>query len=342
MDPTSASIATVTVDLGDRQYPVLVGHGARSELASVIPSEVRRVAVITQAAIPWEVETGPGRDRVRIEIPDGEAAKSLSVVESVCRRLANEGFTRADLVVAVGGGVVTDVAGFVAAVYHRGIRFVSVATTLLAQVDAAIGGKTGVNLPEGKNLVGAFWQPSAVICDTETLESLSSGEFRCGVGEIAKYHFLGGGRLDELPLPERVAACVRIKAEVVAADEREGGRRAVLNYGHTLAHAIETAGAYGLRHGEAVAIGIRYAAEVARLLGRIDEARVAEHERVLAAYGLPSTVPADLSDDRLIELFARDKKAIDGVTFVLDGPAGVETVTGVSRDILSASFSAVR
>ena len=331
---------TITVDLGDRSYPVLVGHGARSELSALIPAGVKRVAVLTQAGIPWPVD--PGVTSIRIELPDGEAAKSLSVVEDVCRQLAGAGFTRADASVAVGGGVVTDVGGFVASVYHRGIRFVSVSTTLLGQVDAAIGGKTGVNLPEGKNLVGAFWQPSAVICDTETLETLPHREFQCGVGEIAKYHFLGGGRLDELPIDERVAACVQIKADVVMADEREGGRRAILNYGHTLAHAIETAGAYDLRHGEAVAIGIRYAAEIARRLGRIDDDRVAEHERVLAAYELPTTVPEQLTDTELMDLFSRDKKAIDGVTFVLDGPDGVETVVGVDPEVLAASFVAVR
>jgi len=331
---------TITVDLGDRSYPVLVGHGARSELSALVPAGVKRVAVLTQAGIPWPVDPGVGS--IRIELPDGEAAKSLSVVEDVCRQLAGAGFTRADAIVAVGGGVVTDVGGFVASVYHRGIRFVSVSTTLLGQVDAAIGGKTGVNLPEGKNLVGAFWQPSAVICDTETLETLPHREFQCGVGEIAKYHFLGGGRLDELPIDERVAACVQIKADVVMADEREGGRRAILNYGHTLAHAIETAGAFDLRHGEAVAIGIRYAAEIARRLGRIDDDRVAEHERVLAAYELPTTVPEQLTDTELMDLFSRDKKAIDGVTFVLDGPNGVETVVGVDPEVLAASFTAVR
>ena len=331
---------TITVDLGDRSYPVLVGHGARSELSALIPAGVKRVAVLTQPGIPWPVD--PGVASIRIELPDGEAAKSLSVVEDVCRQLAGAGFTRADAIVAVGGGVVTDVGGFVASVYHRGIRFVSVSTTLLGQVDAAIGGKTGVNLPEGKNLVGAFWQPSAVICDTETLETLPHREFQCGVGEIAKYHFLGGGRLDELPIDERVAACVRIKADVVMADEREGGTRAILNYGNTLAHAIETAGAYDLRHGEAVAIGIRYAAEIACRLGRIDDDRVAEHERVLAAYELPTTVPEQLTDTELMDLFSRDKKAIDGVTFVLDGPNGVEPVVGVDPEVLAASFAAVR
>ena len=332
----------ITVDLGDRSYPVYVGHGARAELAAVLPGDVRRVVVVTQANIPWTVDPGPGVESITVRLPAGEAAKSLTVVEDVCRQMAAAGLTRADALVGVGGGVVTDVGGFVAAIYHRGIRFVSVATTLLGQVDAAIGGKTGVNLPEGKNLVGAFWQPTAVICDTETLSSLSRREFQCGIGEIAKYHFLGGEALDQLGLEDRVAACVQIKADIVSADEREGGQRAILNYGHTLAHALETAGEYDLRHGEAVAIGIAYAAEVARLLGRIDDDRVAEHRRVLAAYDLPTKVPAALQNDELLALFGRDKKAIDGVTFVLDGPNGVETVVGVDPAVLRQAFAAVR
>jgi len=217
-----------------------------------------------------------------------------------------------------------------------------VSTTLLGQVDASVGGKTGVNLPEGKNLVGAFWQPTAVLCDTETLSTLPPREMQCGLGEVAKYHFLGGDGLDTVALDDRVAACVQIKADVVAADEREGGHRAILNYGHTLAHAIETAGGYDLRHGEAVAIGLAYAAAVAHNLGRIGDARVAEHHRVLAAYDLPSTLPKGLSDNELLALFARDKKAIDGVTFVLDSVRGMETVVGVDSDILRASFSAIR
>ncbi len=321
-DPTWFRVP-VRVD-GGRSYPVLVGPGCRHGLASMIPDDVGRVAVVTQEGI--DVDIDPGREHRVFVVPPGEQAKQLSTVERITREMAEWGMTRRDLVVGVGGGVVTDLAGFIAAVYHRGIRVMHVSTTLLGQIDAAIGGKTGVNLPEGKNLVGAFWQPSAVFCDTEALTSLPSREYRAGLGELAKYHFLGGGRLDELPLDERVAACVRIKAEVVAADEREGGLRAILNYGHTLAHALETAGSYDLRHGEAVAIGVRYAAEVAHRLGRIDADRVAEHLRVLHAYDLPTTVPPGLDDDELIALFSRDKKALDGLTFVLDGPNGVETV----------------
>ncbi len=331
---------TVDVPLGDRSYPVLVGDGARHRLRDVLPDGTRRVAVVTQAGVGWEVD--PGVPHEVFEIGDGEASKSLTTIEDLCRRFTRWGLTRADCVVGVGGGLVTDVAGFAASVYHRGLPVVHVATSLLGQIDAAIGGKTGVNLPEGKNLVGTYWQPSAVLCDIETLSTLPEREWRCGLGELAKYHWLGGGRLDDLPLDERVAACVRIKAEVVASDEREGGRRAILNYGHTLAHAIETAGTYDLRHGEAVAIGLIYAAEVAHRLGRIDEAAVAEHRRVVAGYDLPGQLPAGLDPDELLALFERDKKATRGLVLVLDGPDGVEPVEGIDRELLRDALEAVR
>ena len=293
---------------GGRSYPVLVGPGAVGELASVVPSGARRVAVVTQASIPVEVD--PGVDHRVFTIGEGESAKTLSTVEDLCRAFAAWGLTRADAVVGVGGGVVTDVAGFAAASYHRGLPVVHVATTLLAQIDAAIGGKTGVNLPEGKNLVGAFWQPVAVLCDTAVLDTLPEREMSCGLGEMAKYHFLSGGDLggghpgvgdlDGLALDERVARCIEIKAEVVAADEREAGRRAVLNYGHTLGHAIETTGRYDLRHGEAVAVGLVYAAELGRALGRIDDERVAEHRRVVDGYGLSGSLPGGADPDELM------------------------------------------
>lgn len=312
------------VPLGDRSYPVVVGDGALSELAALLPSGVRRAAVVTQAAIPVQVD--PGVDHRVFTMADGEHGKNLATVEQLCRDWARWGLTRADCVVAVGGGVVTDTTGFAAAAYHRGIPVVHVATTLLGQVDAAIGGKTGVNLPEGKNLVGAFWQPAAVVCDTSVLATLPPRELRNGQGEMAKYAFLGVDRLPELPIDEAVAACVRCKADVVGSDEREGGRRAILNYGHTLGHALETAGSYDLRHGEAVAIGLVYAAELALRLGRIDEARVAEHRAVVGHYDLPATVPEGFEAEQLIDLFGRDKKAVDGITFVLDGPDGIEPV----------------
>ena len=230
---------TVPVSLGDRSYDVLIGRGARHRLLEVMPLGANRAAVVTQESVGVQVD--PGVEHRVFVMGEGETAKDLETVEDLCRQFSRWGLTRGDVVVAVGGGVVTDTAGFAAAVYHRGVAWVAVATTLLAQVDAAIGGKTGVNLPEGKNLVGAFWQPAAVLCDTEVLESLPPEEYRSGLGEVAKCQFLpGGGGLADLPLDEKVARCVEIKARVVGADEREGGLRAILNYGHTLAHALET------------------------------------------------------------------------------------------------------
>ena len=323
-----------------RSYPVLVGPQAAEELASVLPSGVQRVAVVTQSDIPVAVD--PGVDHRIFPIPNGETAKTLSTIEELCRAFAAWGLTRGDAVVGVGGGVVTDVAGFTAASYHRGLPVVHVATTLLAQIDAAIGGKTGVNLPEGKNLVGAFWQPAAVLCDTSTLDTLPAREMRCGLGEMAKYHFLGGDDLADLAFDQQVARCVEIKADIVAADERDTGRRAVLNYGHTLGHAIETTGRYDLRHGEAVAIGLIYAAELGRALERIDSDRVAEHRRIVDGYGLPGSLPEGAQTDDLMAAMARDKKAVDGLTFALDGPTGVEVVASIDPGLVRDTLEAVR
>ena len=323
-----------------RSYPVLVGPQAAEELASVLPSGVQRVAVVTQPDIPVTVD--PGVDHRIFPIPNGETAKTLSTIEELCRAFAAWGLTRGDAVVGVGGGVVTDVAGFTAASYHRGLPVVHVATTLLAQIDAAIGGKTGVNLPEGKNLVGAFWQPAAVLCDTSTLDTLPAREMCCGLGEMAKYHFLGGDDLADLAFDQQVARCVEIKADIVAADERDTGRRAVLNYGHTLGHAIETTGRYDLRHGEAVAIGLIYAAELGRALERIDSDRVAEHRRIVDGYGLPGSLPEGAQADDLMAAMARDKKAVDGLTFALDGPTGVEVVASIDPGLVRDTLEAVR
>ncbi len=345
-----------TVHLSDgRSYPVLIGPGARNEVASVIPATARRAAIVTQANIGLEIDTGI-EQRV-FTVPDGEQAKTLAQFEVLLRGFAQWGLNRNDVVVAVGGGVVTDLGGFAAASYHRGLRVVHVSTTLLGQIDAAIGGKCGVNLPEGKNLVGAFWQPTAVLCDTDCFATLPPRDYRAGLGEMAKYHFLGGTSLgevgtvgqhslrgrtfDDMTLVERVAASVRIKADVVAADEREGGLRAILNYGHTLAHALETAAGYDLRHGEAVAIGLIYAAEVAQLLGRIDDERVAQHRAVVGGYDLSMSVRAGADQDELIGLFARDKKALDGVTFVLDGPNGIEPVVIDDTEVLRVALDRV-
>jgi 5-deoxy-5-amino-3-dehydroquinate synthase len=332
---------TVEVPLGERSYDVLVGHGVASELAAMLPDGTKRVAVVTQAAIPFDVD--PGVLSERFVIGAGEARKDLRTIEELCRGFARMGLTRADCVVGVGGGLVTDVAGFAAATYHRGVPVVHVATSLLAMVDAAIGGKTGVNLPEGKNLVGAFWQPSGVLCDLDALGTLPPRELRCGLGEMAKYHFLTGDDLLAMGEAERIARCVEIKAEVVAGDEREGGRRAILNYGHTLAHAVEIESGHDLAHGEAVAVGLVFAAHLARVLDRIDEGRVDEHYDVVGrAYGLRTALPEGLADERLLELMRRDKKALDGLTFVLDGPDGVEVVPGVRETAVIDALNALR
>ena len=333
----------VPVELGERSYGVWVGPGLRHRLAEVVPPDVSRVAVVTQAGVADAgITVDPGVEH-RVFITDnGEQVKTLGVVEDLCREFARWGLTRRDAVVAVGGGAVTDLGGFAAAVYHRGVRVVYVSTTLLGQIDASVGGKTGVNLPEGKNLVGAFWQPSAVLCDTEALHTLPPEEMRSGLGEMAKYHFIADAGLHTMELEERIARCVQIKAEVVAADERESGRRAVLNYGHTLAHALEAHGGYGLRHGEAVAIGLVYAAELAHRAGRIDSRRVDEHRRVVSDYDLPTSLPAGADLDALASLFSRDKKAVEGVTFVLDGPDGVQPVAGLPPELIRASLEALR
>ncbi len=325
---------TVPVDLGARSYEVLVGEGAVDSIGDLIPTRAARAAVVTQESIPLVVD--PGIDHQVFSIGDGESAKSLDTIAELSSAFARWGLTRGDVVVAVGGGVVTDTAGFAAASYHRGVAVLHVATTLLGMVDAAIGGKTGVNIPEGKNLVGAFWQPCGVVCDTAVLATLPPREYSSGLGEMAKYHFLTGEHLEDLDFAERVARCVAIKAEVVAADETEIGGREVLNYGHTLAHALESAGDFDLRHGEAVGIGLVFAAHLAARLGRIDDSRVLAHTEVVAGYDLPMRIPPGHDAEELVLFMARDKKAISGLTFVLDGSRGVEVVEAVpAADVLA-------
>jgi len=342
-------LRTVDVELGDRTYPVEIGAGARYRLAEHVPERARRVAIVTQESIGVEVDSGLSHQVFFID--QGEHAKTLSTIEELCRKWAQWGLNRNDIVVGIGGGIVTDVAGFAASVYHRGLPVIQIPTTLLGQIDAAIGGKTGVNLPEGKNLVGAYWQPLAVLCDLETLNTLPPRHYQAGLGEMAKYHFLDDGSLNTLEreslidgrlgidaLADRVEASVRLKAQAVSADEREGGQRALLNYGHTLGHALETHGDHDLLHGEAVAIGIAYAAELAHALGRIGRGRVEEHRRVLASYDLPMRPPGTPRFDDLLPIMQRDKKALDGITFILDGPNGCEVVENVEPSVLAASY----
>jgi 5-deoxy-5-amino-3-dehydroquinate synthase len=308
----------VDVALGERSYPVLIGHGVRSELADYLPASARRVAIVTQENIPWDVD--PRIPAGVFHIGPNEHYKTMETIESLCTAFSEWGLTRSDCVVGVGGGMVTDVAGFAASVYHRGL-----------------GGKTGVNLPTGKNLVGTYWQPHAVLCDLEVLSTLPARETRCGYGELAKYRWIGERSFDGLDLIDQVAECVRVKAEVVADDERESGRRALLNYGHTLAHAIETSTDHRVAHGEAVAIGLVFAAELAHAMGRIDAESVAEHRRVISGYDLATSPPSGLEPQRLLDLMRGDKKATMGLTFVLADAGGqLEVVPNVDPELVLA------
>jgi 5-deoxy-5-amino-3-dehydroquinate synthase len=352
----------VRVDLERHGYDVVIGPGALGELGSVLAGR-RRIAVVSQrsiAALKGEHVRAPLR-RAAVEheffaIGEGEDAKSLPTVEELSQQFAQWGLLRADAVVAFGGGVVGDTAGFAASVYYRGIDVVQVPTTLLAMVDAAIGGKTGVNLPEGKNLVGAFHQPLAVLIDPSFLDSLPDREFRSGLGEVVKYALLGDRDLaaileehaaaliarDPTVLTDVITRCVAAKAAVVAADEYERtGARASLNLGHTAAHAIESAAGYALAHGEAVAVGLVFAMHLASALDRIPPSEVDRAERLVRGLGLPLTVPAGVQVDDLLALMARDKKSAGALTFVLPGPRGVERVDDPERAAIDKAFAAI-
>ncbi|WP_331750663.1 MULTISPECIES: 3-dehydroquinate synthase family protein [unclassified Streptomyces] len=318
----------IEVALGERSYAVRIGAGVRHTLSEVVAElGARRVAVVSARPADWVPD--PGVPALMLAARDGEEDKTLATVEELCRRFAEFGLTRSDAVVSCGGGTTTDSVGLAAALYHRGVPVIHLPTSLLAQVDASVGGKTAVNLPEGKNLVGAYWQPKAVLCDTDYLETLPEREWVNGYGEIARCHFIGAGDLRSLPLHEQIAASVALKASVVTADERDAGRRHILNYGHTLGHALERATDYALRHGEGVAIGTVFAGRLAGALGRIDAARVAEHLDVVRGYSLPTEIPSGLAPDRLIALMRLDKKATSGLSFVLDGARGPELVHDV-------------
>jgi 5-deoxy-5-amino-3-dehydroquinate synthase len=354
----------------DPPYDVVVGAGALTQVGDLLAGR-RRVAVVSQPAIAERYEAtvvdalrAAGTEVLASSMPDGEAAKSLATVERLCSGWAAGGLLRNDAVVALGGGVVGDTAGFAAAVYHRGIAVVQCPTTLLGQVDSAIGGKTAVNLPEGKNLIGAVHQPIAVLADIGTLATLPERDYRSGLGEIAKYALMGGpddryglaaliaDHLDEITardisvLTDLVSRCAAIKAAVVAADPFERtGTRATLNYGHTLAHALETAGGHDLHHGEAVAVGLVFAGALAGAMERVDPAYVDRHRELLVALGLPVAVPAGADADTLLTLMQRDKKAVGGLTFVLpvsrDGDVVLETVHDPDRRALDVAFAAV-
>ncbi|MFL6137248.1 MAG: 3-dehydroquinate synthase family protein [Frankiaceae bacterium] len=335
------TLRTVLVHAGARPYPVHIGPGARRLLPGALRGTGARRVVIVRARTDTPVPDSL-LPSASLTVSDGEQAKALSTVEGLCERFAEHGLTKADAVVACGGGSLLDTVGLAAALYHRGVAVVHLPTTLLAQVDASVGGKTAVNLSMGKNLVGTYWQPAAVLCDTTYLDTLPRREWTNGFGEIARCHFIGGGDLRALPLIDQITRSVALKAAIVAADERDSGPRHVLNYGHTLGHAIEVVSEYRVRHGEAVGIGTVLAGRLAHALGRITAERAAEHQDVVHGYGLPTVIPPDLPPEPLLEAMARDKKTTNGLSFVLDGPRGVELVTDVPVRIVAAELAAMR
>jgi 5-deoxy-5-amino-3-dehydroquinate synthase len=330
-----------SVNLGDRSYDVCVKEGARRELTRVLSEKAphaHSAVVVTSAALstqPW-FDLDTGLFQTTLLVPEGEAAKNLGALESLLEAMADAHLSRADVVVGVGGGAVTDLAGFAAAVYLRGIDLVQVPTSLVGQVDAAIGGKTGVNLRGGKNLVGSFHQPLSVLCDTGVLTTLPERERRSGMGEIAKCWILEKRDVDSLSRAsqsELIEASVGLKARIVSDDEREGAGRVLLNYGHTLAHALEKiawrAAPDELRHGEAVAVGLAFAARLARALGRVDDQVVDYHDAVLAALELNGRLAQNYETSELVEAMGFDKKARHDLSFVLAGPEGFELIRGL-------------
>ena len=300
---------------GGSPYDVVVGNGLLAELPGMLGDGVRRVAVIHPRALAATGEAvradlaAQDYEAHAIEIPDGEEAKLAPVASFCWQVLGQTGFTRSDAVVTVGGGSTTDMGGFVAATWLRGVKVVHLPTTLLAMVDAAVGGKTGMNTTEGKNLVGAFHEPAGVLCDLATLSTLPRNELVSGLAEVVKCGFIADPEILDLVeadplaavapdsplLRELVERAIRVKVDVVVGDLRETGGsaghpgREVLNYGHTLGHAIERAERYTFRHGAAVAIGMTFVAELARLAGRLDEATADRHHSVLELVGLPTT-----------------------------------------------------
>ena len=342
----------------DPPYPVVIGTGLLNELDELLSSR-HRVAILHQPVLAQTAEVirshlaGSGVDAHRIEIPDAEAGKDLPVVGFIWEVLGRIGIGRKDALVSLGGGAATDVAGFAAATWLRGVDIVHVPTTVLGMVDAAIGGKTGINTEAGKNLVGAFHQPLAVLVDLATLETLPRNEIVAGMAEVVKAGFIADPAILDLieadpqaaldpageVLPELIRRAITVKAEVVAADEKESELREILNYGHTLGHAIERRERYQWRHGGAVSVGLVFAAELARLAGRLDDATAQRHRTILSSLGLPVGYDADALP-QLLEYMAGDKKTRAGVLrfVVLDGLAKPGRLTGPDPSLLAAAY----
>ncbi|MET0857385.1 MAG: bifunctional shikimate kinase/3-dehydroquinate synthase AroKB [Telluria sp.] len=362
MNPQS-SVITLNVDLGERSYPIAIGPGLLSDpvlLARHIPG--RQVAIVTNTTVaPLYLERvaaplrAAGRQVVTIILDDGEQYKNHTSLMQVFDALLANKCDRKTTMVALGGGVIGDLTGYAAASYMRGVPFVQLPTTLLAQVDSSVGGKTGINHPLGKNMIGAFYQPRAVLADTSALATLPARELAAGLAEVIKHGAIidaaffdwieqNIGKLvarDQAALAHAIARSCEIKAEVVRQDEREGGLRAILNFGHTFGHAIEAGLGYGTwLHGEAVGCGMVMAADLSHRMGLVDAATVGRMRALVAAAGLPTVAPS-LGVERWIELMEVDKKNEGGaIKFILMKPLGSPSITGAPREQLVATISA--
>lgn len=339
------------VGLGERSYPILIEKGCLARVGKDLQNKSigNRYCVIADDRVAelygdilLQGLTDAGLKAELLTFPHGESNKNLSTVATLVSSLAKLGFDRKDAIIAFGGGVSGDVAGFVAASYMRGIPFVQIPTTLLAQVDSSVGGKTGVDIPEGKNLVGAFYQPKAVYIDINVLKSLPSEELLGGLAEVIKYgvirdktffDYLKVNRqaildLDEQYIEKMIYICCKIKAEVVSEDEREGGVRRILNYGHTIGHAVEGASDYSIIHGLAVSIGMVAAAKIAVSNGLLTEDESLQIVAILKDYKMPVEVPPALDRERIKRYLLTDKKTVGGVVFfVLPTAIGSTVVT---------------
>ncbi len=346
---------------GEHPYPVVVGRGLLGDIVAQLRG-TRTVAIFHQPTLTETAEVvraelaEAGIDAHRIEIPDAEDGKELAVAGFCWEVLGRIGLGRTDAVVSLGGGAATDLAGFVAATWMRGVRVVHIPTTLLAMVDAAVGGKTGINTDAGKNLVGAFHEPAAVFVDLATLETVPRNEIISGMAEVVKAGFIADPAILDLieadpeaaldpagaVLPELVRRAIQVKADVVSRDLRESGLREILNYGHTLGHAIERLEQYKWRHGAAVAVGMVFAAELARVAGRLDDATADRHRTILSSLGLPTTYDPDALKP-LIERMQTDKKNRKGMLrfVILDGLAKPGRLEGPDPTLLAGAYSEV-
>ncbi|QYA93067.1 3-dehydroquinate synthase [Streptomyces anulatus] len=347
---------------GSDPYEVLVGHQLLGELPQLIGDRARRVAVLHPEALAETGETvredlaAQGYEAIAIQLPNAEEAKTVEVAAYCWKALGQTGFTRTDVIIGIGGGATTDVAGFVAASWLRGVRWIAIPTTVLGMVDAAVGGKTGINTAEGKNLVGAFHPPVGVLCDLAALDSLPVNDYVSGMAEIIKAGFIAdpvildlveadpeGARTPAGPhTAELIERSIRVKAEVVSSDLKESGLREILNYGHTLAHAIEKNERYKWRHGAAVSIGMVFAAELGRLAGRLDDATADRHRSVLASVGLPLAYRGD-QWPKLLENMKVDKKSRGDLLrfIVLDGIGKPTVLEGPDPAVLLAAYGEV-